>query len=166
MEQKKWKWQKTHSSASAHIEYYTPRVKSHTLCKTIMSTGMGLGMTQQLHLEIWVNPVQRLYPDVIWVLWQYSVVWFRDGSAVWVGIGLIIPTGYGSAIIWVISASIPRWLDGYQVSTRSADSKGSNCCQNENGHFKADTESHSFRLVSEFHNMDLLQMVALYSLDE
>ena len=35
-----------------------------------MSTGMGLGMTQQLHLEIWV---QRLYPDVIWVLWQYSV---------------------------------------------------------------------------------------------
>ena len=77
-------------------------------------------MTQQLHLEIWVNPVQRLYPDVIWVLWQYSVVWFRDGSAVWVGIGLIIPTGYGSAIIWVISASIPRWLDGYQVSTRSA----------------------------------------------
>ena len=35
-----------------------------------MSTGMGLGMTQQLHLEIWV---QRLYPDVIWALWQYSV---------------------------------------------------------------------------------------------
>ena len=66
--------------ACAHIEYYTPSVKSLTLCKRQfnMCTGMGLGMTQQLHLEIWV---QRLYPDVIWVLWQYSVGtvqrWFR-----------------------------------------------------------------------------------------